>query len=99
MQLPSGTATVSVEAGAEGESRSLGFSEKTLPRLRMREPGYLLRRFVCQVLQVRGSWQLLTQKNGCGSFGTAAASDFLVLYMWFPPYHSLQIARQKIPAC
>ena len=46
VQLPSGTATVSVEAGAEGESRSLGFSEKTLPRLRMREPGYLLRRFV-----------------------------------------------------
>ncbi len=39
VQIPNGTATVSVEASAHGESRSLEFSEKAVRGLRMRKSG------------------------------------------------------------
>ena len=46
VQLPSGTATVSAEAGAWGESLSLDFPRRHCSGLWMRKSGYLLRRSV-----------------------------------------------------
>ena len=44
----------------------------------MREPGYLLERFVCVLSCKYGAWQLLAQKDGCGSWTNCRS--FLILW-------------------
>ena len=68
VEIPSGTATVSVEALPKSESGSLDAFREDRGRLRMRKPGYLLNLGFRRGLQVRAVRRLLAQKYGCGSF-------------------------------
>ena len=67
VEIPSGTATVSVEALSKSESGSLDAFREDRVGLKMRKPGYLLNLGFRQDLQVRAPRRLLTQKYGCGS--------------------------------
>ena len=69
VQIPNGTATVSVEAAPHGESRSLeASSEKAVERSWMRKSGELLKPSARQALQVRrigGFWRRKTAAAAC----------------------------------
>lgn len=102
VQLPSGTATVSVEAQAKGRKPVIG----CIPRRRclglvMRKPGYLLRRLECQTLQVRGRAAFGAERR-LRQFVSITAAAFLMIrccICGFPLTIFLQIARQIVPAC
>lgn len=71
----------------------------------MREPGYLLKRFVCPVLQVRGCGSFWRRKTAAAVFGTAAAFSILwccicgfplTIFDRLPAKVSLRVMRGRV---
>ena len=71
----------------------------------MREPGYLLKRFVCPVLQVRGCGSFWRRKTAAAVFGTAAAFSILwccicgfplTIFNRLPAKVSLRVMRGRV---